>query len=126
MKVELDYWLRQGKGSIGDNYYISPLKYEPGWGVVRRKPGPRNPPGRRKKWIMPAGQAEGVARFRQVIASAKAIYNDPVQRARYDSAYKEWQKNEQKHGRPGGRLAGRTVRHLWDYIRVRMAMNNPL
>ena len=126
MKVELDYWLRQGKGSIGDNYYISPLKYEPGWGVVRRKPGPRNPPGRRKKWIMPAGQAEGVVRFRQVIASAKVIYDDPVQRARYDSAYKEWQKNEQKHGRSGGQLAGRTVRHLWDYIRVRMAMNNPL
>lgn len=126
MKVELDYWLLQGKGSIGDNYYISPLKYEPGWGVVRRKPGPRNPPGHRKKWIMPAGQAAGVARFRQVLASAKAIYDDPVQRARYESAYTEWQKNEQKHGRPGGQLAGRTVRHLWDYIRVRMAMNNPL
>ena len=126
MKVELDYWLRQGRGSIGDNYYISPLKYEPGWGVVRRKPGPRNPPGRRKKWVMPAGQAAGVARFRQVITSAKAIYDDPVQRARYDSAYKEWQKNEQKHGRTGGQLAGRTVRHLWDYIRVRLSMNNPL
>lgn len=126
MKVELDYWLLQGKGSIGDNYYISPLKYEPGWGVVRRKPGPRNPRGCRKKWVMPAGQAEGVARFRQVITSAKAIYDDPVQRARYDSAYKEWQKNEQKHGRTGGQLAGRTVRHLWDYIRVRLSMNNPL
>ena len=36
------------------------------------------------------------------------------------------QRKEQKHGRLGGELAGRTVRHLWDYIRVRMAMNNPL
>ena len=36
------------------------------------------------------------------------------------------QRKEQKHGRLGGELAGRTVRHLWDYIRVRMAMSNPL
>ena len=126
MKVELDYWLRQGKGSIGENFYISPLKYEPGWGIARQKPGPRNPRGRRKKWIMPESQAAGVRRFNEVIASAKAIYQDPVQRARYEAAYKEWLRNEQKHGRLGGQLAGRTVRHLWDYVRVRMAMNNPL
>ena len=126
MKVKLDYWLQQGQGSMGDNYYISPLKYEPGWGVVRRKPGPRNPRGRRKKWIMPENQAAGVRRFTNYIAAAEAIYRDPAQRARYEAAYKEWLRKEQKHGRLGGELAGRKVRHLWDYVRVRMAMNNPL
>lgn len=126
MKVKLDYWLQQGQGSMGENYYISPLKYEPGWGVVRLKPGPRNPRGRRKKWIMPENQAAGVRRFTNYIAATKVIYRDPAQRARYEAAYKEWLRKEQKHGRLGGELAGRKVRHLWDYVRVRMAMNNPL
>ena len=126
MKVELDYWLRQGKGVIGENFYISPLKYEPGWGVVRRKPGPRNPRGSRKKWIMPESQAAGVRRFNNYIAAAKAIYADSEQRAQYEQAYREWLRKEQKHGRLGGELAGRKVMHLWDYVRVRMAMNNPL
>lgn len=126
MKVELDYWLRQGKGVIGENFYISPLKYELGWGVVRRKPGPRNPRGSRKKWIMPESQAAGVRRFNNYIAAAKAIYADSEQRAQYEQAYREWLRKEQKHGRLGGELAGRKVRHLWDYVRVRMAMNNPL
>ena len=126
MKVELDYWLRQGKGVIGENFYISPLKYEPGWGVVRRKPGPRNPRGSRKKWIMSESQAAGVRRFNNYIAAAKAIYADSEQRAQYEQAYREWLRKEQKHGRLGGELAGRKVRHLWDYVRVRMAMNNPL
>ena len=126
MKVELDYWLRQGKGVMGENFYISPLKYEPGWGVVRRKPGPRNPRGRRKKWIMPESQAAGVEQFNNYISAAKAIYADPAQRAQYDAAYKKWLRNEKRQCRTGGKLAGRTVRHLWDYVRVRMAMNNPL
>lgn len=124
MKVKLDYWLQFGKGSIGDNYYISPLKYEPGWGVVRRKPGPRNPRGRRKKWIMPEGQAQGVRRFNSMIEEAKAIYRDPGQRARYQAEYEAWLKNENKRGRYGGELAGRTVRHLWDYVRVKVAMQS--
>ena len=89
MKVELDYWLRQGKGVIGENFYISPLKYEPGWGVVRRKPGPRNPRGSRKKWIMYERQEAGVRRFNKYIAAEKDIYTDSEQRAKYKKDYRK-------------------------------------
>lgn len=123
MKVKLDDWLRSGSGTIGNNYYISPLKYEPGWGVVRVKPGPRNQSGK-KKWVMPENQAKGVRQFCDTLEAARIAYRDPEKRAQYAIEYEQWLKNEAKRGRSGGTLNGKTVRHLWDYVRIRIGQHS--
>lgn len=119
MKGQLTEILNQGSGKIADGYYASPLKYEPGWVVIRRKPGPRNPAGCRKKWVMPENQAKGVRAFKAMNEAARAAYRDPEQRARLAAEYAAWLKEEKKRGRSGGKMNGKHVRHLWDYTRIR-------
>lgn len=122
MKVKLNDWLSGLSGSMGKDYYASPLKNEPGWCVIRRKPGPRNPKGKRHDlWVMPEAQQQTVSSFRSNQAQAKQIYHNPVERAKWEADYQNWLVSERKRGKLGNMLHGRHVRHLWDFLRIRLS-----
>lgn len=126
MKAKLSEWLNSLSGSMGKNYYAVPCPHEPGWCIIRKKPGPRNKPGQRKnRWVMPEAQAAPVRAFKQNQAKASAIYNDPVQRAQYEQEYQAWLRDQSRHGKDY-RINGKIVRYLWDYVRIRVNEENQL
>ena len=94
MKARLSEWLNSLSGTLGDSFYASPLKNEPGWCIIRQKPGKR-----RKGWKMSDAQAKQVDAMRKRQALASAAYRDPEQRARYQAAYEAWLEREHKRGR---------------------------
>lgn len=122
MKAKLIDWLNTLSGSMGKDFYAVPCPKEPGYCIIRRKPGPRNPKGKRKNlWVMSEAQAAPVRTFKTNQAKASAIYHDPAQRAQYEQEYKEWLRDQSRHGKPGNKFHGKAVRWLWDYIRIRVA-----
>lgn len=123
MKAKLTVWLEELSGTMGMDHYIVPCPHEPGWVIIRKKPGPRNPKGRRKnRWVMPEAQAAPVRTFKQNQAQASAIYNDPEQRAKYEQEYQAWLRDQSRHGKDY-RIDGKIVRYLWDYVRIRVSQN---
>lgn len=120
MKAKLSEWLNSLSGSMGKNYYAVPCPHEPGWCIIRKKPGPRNKPGQRKKrWVMPEAQAVPVRAFKENQTKASEVYNDPEQRARYEAEYNQWLRDQSRHGKDY-RINGKIVRYLWDYVRLRV------
>ncbi len=114
MKAKLNDWYEGLVGSTSTQYAV-PIKEEPGWCIIRSKPGKR-----KKGWKMPESQAEGVRTFKSVLAQASAEYHDEEKRARWEQEYKEWVKKERKRGRDGYHMNGKLVRYLWDYIRIKI------
>ncbi|MGN0208552.1 MAG: hypothetical protein ACI397_03790 [Paludibacteraceae bacterium] len=112
MKARLSDWLNSLSGKIGDAFYATPLKDEPGWCIIRQKPGKRP-----KGWKMSDAQAKQVDALRNRQALASAAYRDPEQRARYQAEYEAWLESEHKRGRYTHMYKGKHVRFLWDYIR---------
>ncbi len=124
MKAKLSEWLNSLSGTMGDKYYAVPCPHEPGYCIIRKKPGPRNPKGKRHNlWVMPEAQAAPVRAFKQNQAKASAIYNDPVQRAQYEQEYQAWLRDQSRHGKDY-RINGKIVRYLWDYVRIRVNEEN--
>ncbi len=121
MKVKLSDWLVQASGSMGEKYYAVPCKDEPGWVVLKKKPGPRNPRGKRKNlWVMPENQAKGVRSFTELQRRASAIYHDAAQRAVYEAEYLQWKEGQRKHSRPMTIYKGKHCLRLWDWIKIRL------
>lgn len=120
MKIRLIEWMKKVSGALGDNYYASNAPNQPGWVIVKRKPGPHDEPGTRKerRWKMPENQAKGVQSFRHYQTIASAEYKDPEKRAQWEAEYAAWMRNQRKHGNVGNKLHGKVVRFLWDYIRI--------
>ena len=112
MKARLSEWLNSLSGKIGDAFYATPLKDEPGWCIIRQKPGKRP-----KGWKMSDAQARQVDALRNRQALASAAYRDPEQRARFQAEYEAWLESEHKRGRYTHMYNGKHVRFLWDYIR---------
>lgn len=52
MKAKLTDWLNSLSGSMGKDFYAVPCPKEPGYCIIRRKPGPRNPNGKCKKSVL--------------------------------------------------------------------------
>lgn len=116
MIVELAKFLDKMSGGVDSNYYAVPCPGRPGYVIVRLKPGKRS-----LNWKMKEGQAKGVRRQNDVVAQAKAEYNDPVKKEAWRTEYLRWKREEQKRGREGVKLNGKIVRHLWDYVRIRIS-----
>lgn len=120
MKAKLTEWIKSLSGSMSKDFYAVPCPNQPGWCIIRRKPGPRKPNNRRP-WAMPDGQAKAVSAFTSNQAKASAIYRNPELRAQYEKEYFDWLRQQARYGKPGNVFHGKTVRWLWDYIRIRVA-----
>ena len=122
MKAPVVEWLTSLSGQLGPNYYATPAINQPGFVIIRHKPGPRNPIGTRKdrRWVMPENQAKHVRKFKSVQQIAAEEYRDPVKRAQWQAEYDAWKIKESKKNRLGNSLNGKIVRFLWDYVRIRV------
>ena len=122
MKARLSTWLNTLSGSMGDRVYASKCPNEPGWVILKKKPGPHNPSGTRKerRWVMPEKQAAGVERMMDIQRRATEEYHNPEKRAIWQKEYEEWVRREKKNNRTGTELNGKKVRFLWDYVRIRV------
>ena len=111
------------KGSIGKNEYVSNAPGRPGWVIVKKKPGPRNPRGKRKNlWVMPETQKMGVDKLKANQAKASEIYKDPEKREQLRQEYIRWKSEERRHGRDGYLFHGKRCRYLWDYVRIKVGV----
>lgn len=111
------------KGSIGKNEYISNAPGRPGWVIIKRKPGPRNPRGKRKNlWVMPEAQKQGIDRLKANQTRASQLYKDPVERENLRQEYIRWMSEERRHGRDGFVFHGKRCRYLWDYVRIKVGV----
>ena len=122
MKAQTIEWLTKLSGQLGDRFYASAAPNEPGWVIIRQKPGPHNRPGTRKdrRWKMPPKQAAAVEEMMSLQQRASAEYKDPVKRAAWQAEYEAWASSEKRNKRAGNKLNGKLVRYLWDYVRIKI------
>ena len=112
-------------GSIGKDEYVSNAPGRPGWVIVKKKPGPRNPRGKRKNlWVMPETQKKGVDRLKANQNKASQLYKDPIEKERLRQEYIHWKSEERRHGRDGFVFHGKRCRYLWDYVRIRVGVES--
>ena len=112
-------------GPMGLDHYASNAPGEPGWVIIKKRPGPRNPKGKRTNlWVMPEGQAKGVRLFKATQTQASEEYANPEKRAQWQAEYVAWKSEQRRHGKDGYKLNGKLVRYLWDYIRIRVQEQN--
>lgn len=112
-------------GPMGKDLYASNAPGEPGWVIIKKKPGPRNPKGKRTNlWVMSEEQAQYVRSFKNTQEQASKEYADPEKRAQWQAEYIAWRSNERRHGKEGNLLNGKKVRYLWDYVRIRLQEMN--
>lgn len=112
MKVKLIEWMNAASGSLGAGMYAVPAPNEPGYVIVRRKPGKHD-----KKWKMKPNQERGTQQLAEEVKTASAIYNQD--KAKWRAEFEAWQKEKQKHkGVTPNTLNGRHCTNPWEYCRI--------
>ena len=79
MKAQLTKDLIESlSGPMGKDLYASNAPGEPGWVIIKKKPGPRNPKGKRTNlWVMPEEQAQCVRSFKNIVKTATVTEQKP-------------------------------------------------
>jgi len=115
MIVHVATFLSSMGGSLDKDHYLRELPMRPGWAVYCRKPQYGK---KEKKQMAKSGQAQW---FAEMMARAKAIYNDPLLRAQYAADHKQALRENSRHAPDKSKGKLRTPALLWEYIRHRVA-----
>jgi len=115
MIVHVATYLESIGGSIDKDHYLRKLPMRPGYAVLCPKPKY----DKKKKKQM--AQSEQATWFAEMMAKAKAIYNNPELRAQYAEEHKKaWEAYKKKDPDGVQRKPG-VPALLWEYIRHRVA-----
>lgn len=124
MIAKLHDWIESMSGSMSETHYTVPYPGRPGWVIIKKRPGPRKPEGRRAKdWKLPEGQARGVDKLMLIQSVASAEYHDPIKRAQWEKEFRQWTREQSAHGRDIYHLHGKLCRYLWDFVRISVQWN---
>lgn len=99
-------------GALGEGMYAVPAPNEPGWVIVRRKPGSHG-----KRWKMHPEQEKGTIALSNEVKKASAIYNEDKEKWRLE--FEQWKKKQKKYtGKTPYQLNGSHCTNPWEYCRI--------
>lgn len=111
MIVQVADYLQRIGGTIDDEHWLRPIPGRPGYAAVCRKPKYT------KKEKEAMRETDRAKRFGSLVAEARLIYNDPVQRAEWAQKHAAALREASRHPKmpdKDGRVA--VPSRLWDYI----------